>query len=111
MNYSVLLLLSFIVIGVKGQNSQDSSSFQIGSDQNRLGYTDWIINSLNNTSSDTFWKNGLLQMYKMFKPIANYDKRREPNFIAFNAQDSTMTVNLRKVPLNVLLMKFYIILA
>lgn len=91
MNYPVLIFLSTILSGVKGQSAQDSS-FQIGSDQNRLGYSDWIINTLNNTSSDTFWKNGLWQMYNMLKPIANYDKRREPNFIAFNAQDSTMTV-------------------
>lgn len=92
MNYPVLIFLSsFLVSGVKGQNSGDAT-FQVASDPTRLGYSDWILNSLNNTSSDTFWKNGLWQMFKMFKPLSNFDKRREPNFIAFNAQDTTMTV-------------------
>lgn len=97
-----MLIIIFIVIGVKGQGKEESK-FDVGQDQKPLGYSNWILNSLNNTSSDIFWKNGLWQMYKMFKPLANFDKRREPNFIAFNAQDSTMTVCSREFRLKVFL--------
>lgn len=94
MNYSTFLLLLSILIGVKTQNNQD---IQLSNNQNQVNYSNWIINTLNNTSSDILWKNGLWQMYKYFKPITNFDKRWEPKFITFNAQDSTMTVTLFSV--------------
>uniref|UniRef100_A0A336MFK7 CSON000713 protein n=1 Tax=Culicoides sonorensis TaxID=179676 RepID=A0A336MFK7_CULSO len=95
MNYFKLLLISSVLIGINGQLFEDSRVIELGNNgTSRLGYTDWIINSLNNTNSDIFWRNGLWQMFKAFKPIANYDKRRPPSFVSFNALDSTMTLDL-----------------
>lgn len=92
MNISVIIL--FLIIRVNNVRSErdDDNEGQNMNNGMRLSYSDWIINTLNSTSSDIFWKNGLWQMYQYFKPIANYDQRREPHFITFNAREADARV-------------------
>lgn len=95
---SVLQLLIFTILSIILINGikvdEKNNNTERKSDKDRVKYTDWIFNGLNNISSDIFWKNGLMQMYQMLKPIANYDKRREPNFVTFDSRNSEIGVDL-----------------
>lgn len=87
MNINILIPL-ILLTSVKGQRIYQTDS----SDKRRGGFSDWVINDLNTSSTDAIWKKGFLSRFMPWRPIASYDHKYESNFITFDSQDTQMTV-------------------